>query len=161
MRHDLRDMPVIRQIARVLTAAPRRGWVPLGVRLGTLLTATVLAVLLAFPAHLAHFVLARHAVCAEHGELLHEPEAQGTPHAVGSPSKSDGAKIDANSSVEHEHEHCAFASRGHDRTSFERAPTELTIVPAIEPQRVLTAVVTVRSSRWLLFRLAPKTSPPV
>jgi hypothetical protein len=108
---------------------------------------------------LAHLVVVRHTTCPEDGELTHpgEPSAptDATTLALGTLAGLQSAGIPT---VGAEHDHClAGATRQALAAGRPARP------PATLPERTSLAPVAldVPCSRWALFRLAPKTSPPV
>src|SRR5205085_6004890 len=58
--------------------------------------------------NLAHVLLVRHAVCAEHGEAI---ELDSTAHSVASAARADNSRpsIKTEAAVSGEHEHCELA----------------------------------------------------
>lgn len=106
----------------------------------------------------AHFMLVRHAFCAEHGELLElSPAAQAeTSHA----SDDDRQARATGSETGEEHDHCQLLARG-QREQLAVLPTSVTLAPATVSAPVAIAAAAASGfdqlERWLL---APKTSPP-
>ena len=110
----------------------------------------------------AHHVLARHAVCPEHGELLHESRA--AAHADHAPSDvhPDGEALSAAhdpAAAEHAHEHCGVCSSRRDvaiaPAAWAGAWTPAALVTRIDPARAEADLG--RAG----YDVAPKQSPPV
>lgn len=122
---------------------PGAGW------LGLLVACAVLA---AQVAGLAHLILERHAVCSEHGEVVHatDPAKETQPPAGGAPRAPQG---------KHGHEHCAIVLLGEKRVALvEPAPAAPApaVLDAPRPSEAPRAPFT----RLALYRLAPSHSPP-
>lgn len=111
----------------------------------------------------AHFVLVRHTVCSEHGELVHAGEAHAGSHA-GLPSAGDDPTLDEAAAVDegHEHDHCVTSDARQASLSFSRCvlwPEAARALPAdADPPARCDAAERLPSARILLF--APKNSPP-
>ncbi len=123
---------------------------------------TVLAgVLLCAPPSLLHFVLVKHFVCAEHGELVDRGEAHASeqPRARAEQSKASGPALRA-TPVSHDHEHCSLSAAARENLALV-APADV-IVRALAPlsDELGSAPCgdAVRADEVL--RVAPKTSPP-
>jgi hypothetical protein len=108
-----------------------------------------------------HLALVPHAICAEHGELIHvvqAPAFDGTPAPkAGESSLVASAPVE----VEHAHDHCQFGP--HHRAPAMTAPrapvvAENRVVPP-RPPILGASAPAVRAIS--LYLLAPKTSPPV
>lgn len=112
----------------------------------------------------AHQAAEVHAVCAEHGELVHADATHGESIGELRDVAPDAEVTDA-PGVPHEDEHgiadhCQACAAAHDPVTVavtERAP-ELTVSLA---SSVAAAPVTSDVPRPALYRAAPKTSPPV
>jgi hypothetical protein len=102
-----------------------------------------------------HHALVHHEVCAEHGELVHADDAHG--HAVTAQNDSPGYHAD--SSNEHQHEHCGVSAAARE-PGIARAETRL----ALGPEAAAPAVSSVTAARAAgsieLLALAPKLPPP-
>ena len=99
---------------------------------------------------MAHEARARHMRCAQHGELIDAPEL--APHTA---PGSRLVAVEAGSADAH----CAIAgAQRHDRSDAVTppllAPTAVALVAPVAPAPHVRAVA-------LLYRLAPKTSPPL
>lgn len=117
-----------------------------------------------------------HAICADHGELVHL--RADTPLSNGSSRGDDpcggngghGRGCDAATVVladaghataaPHEHEHCPFAGAARKRDDIRPASHAQPIVAAAAPL-LSPADETPRPSSLSLYALAPKTSPPI
>ena len=117
--------------------------------------------LLGLVSNFAHFLLVRHTVCPEHGELIHAGEpghevARSAPEREG---KQPGVGAAA-TAASHGHDHCALLSDRRERLALR--PHSPSVVPPHETE-LLAATWTRKSlhaySVPLLF-LAPKNSPP-
>jgi hypothetical protein len=112
----------------------------------------------------AHQAAEVHAVCAEHGELVHADATHGESIPELRDIAPDAEVADA-PGVPHDDEHgvadhCRACAAAHDPVTVavtERAP-ELAVRMA---SPVVTAPVTSDVPRPALYRAAPKTSPPV
>jgi hypothetical protein len=107
-------------------------------------------------ATLQHFALERHVVCQEHGELEDVPFASEATAVHG-----DAATIGAAAALETRrgHEHCAFAS--HARQASSAGTAHISCAPAPRPPASpLAALAPPPAPLPVLYRLAPKTSPP-
>jgi len=100
----------------------------------------------------AHSLLVSHVTCLEHGEVIHTGGA--AEPAFAQPSE----RVSRQGARGHEHEVCLIAL--HQRESAGPAAASLisTAAPLIAPAPPIAAVPLLGQS---LFRLAPKTSPPV
>jgi hypothetical protein len=133
--------------------------IQLSERAARVLLALVASALLALPAQLAHFLLVRHVVCAEHGELVHAgPGAERPAARVGAERRTPGVALRA-AAVGHEHEHCAFASAARDGLAVGRQRA-IVAAAALPVAALSSARPLLQGPRVVLFRLAPKTSPP-
>jgi hypothetical protein len=113
-------------------------------------------------AGVADLLLVRHAVCAEHGELIHVAAAQD----AGSPR--DGVKVGAASAGYHEaeprevndgHDHCGVSALRRERITLAKARAELLGASITCIEAALVARMAAPASFDLLL-LAPKSSPP-
>src|SRR5438477_6512024 len=106
---------------------------------------------------IGHLVSAPHVLCPEHGEL---EDMASAPH-VGEVVKDEPTIGNRADSQSHDrHEHCAFASHAH------HTPVANTFRPwngtALQVQeRPVPVLPVLPTSLRALYRLAPKTSPPV
>lgn len=124
-----------------------------------------------------HAAVERHAVCPEHGEIIHVPEHvpdHGThglvPHrdsgladedarAEASPVVGDALRDASAASDEHAHEHCYLCPAS--RESLTPAPSGDALaaaMPDVVPFSLPAVVATSDRARYII---APKTSPPV
>jgi hypothetical protein len=126
-------------------------------RKGVAVAAAVLFIASTF-AHLQHFLPLTHAVCDQHGELVHvEPGAgpRSTPHAAGL------ATVHATRSATsiRGHEHCAWAPAAHGR-SLVPQPGAAIPIPTPTP----SPPTAIQQAAWPVsipcHRVAPKQSPP-
>lgn len=107
----------------------------------------------------AHLLLMPHAVCAEHGELIHlhdgvaaEDAAHHESPVTTQLSVPEAAEADA-------HEHCLASALRRDQLALYEAPSTLILVSASQAvARVERSVHAPKSVAILL--LAPKSSPP-
>jgi hypothetical protein len=106
----------------------------------------------------AHHAVVRHATCLEHGELVHAGASYG-PVDDGAAASGTGARLDATPpAASDEHEHC-LACAARKAGAAGRAVASLP--PPSGKAASETAPLGVPCIFWSLFRLAPKTSPPV
>ncbi len=143
---------------RLTEAFPLRG-----VARRYLLASIAWLVLVTQASSFAHLLLVRHAVCPQHGELVHVGEDEGPPSvdsALPSEQDSGGSAIRAGHGATEEHVHCLLAM--HRRQTPVVPRSAFTIAPArVAEIRVLTLGSSPRPALVALFSLAPKTSPPV
>jgi hypothetical protein len=104
----------------------------------------------------AHLLSVRHAVCAEHGELIH---AHGVS-AGGARQGSDHAEVAPPAGAGHEHEHCGVSTPG------SKAGVATVMQPApLVGEGSFTAIVGLTEMRpadgRAVLAYAPKQSPPV
>jgi hypothetical protein len=126
-------------------------------------------------ASVAHLAVVRHAVCLEHGELVHEDarsRVAGTSARGGRDGRAtDGRATDSRandaraslqasepSNAAHGHDHCGVAAHRRDSVVL-RAPAlgvalsgTIALVRSAEPRQ--------RASGRAIFHVAPKCSPP-
>jgi hypothetical protein len=135
-------------------AVLRKAW---GFALAAVAMSLAAAVALGPSAKYAHFARVEHAVCAEHGELVHV-ESTGTrvhaghtaaPHVDPAPNAEGG---------EHEHRHCGLATQ--ERPHGARAADCAHAGDPAADEDATRSVVRDAVPRRALYRLAPKTSPP-
>lgn len=107
-------------------------------------------------ATLVHEVTARHAVCAEHGEIIESgPDGD---QAVSHPSSSGLPVLDGEGPSEAAHDHCAVLAELRSRLT---PPVVQQAVPVQPPQPAFSVTASqVRPERQQLYRLAPKSGPP-
>jgi hypothetical protein len=109
---------------------------------------------------LAHFIVVEHAICAEHGDLIHADESHPSgvsahAHAVTEfPSLSERAA----STPGHAHEHCPVLTQRREQARVAQAGTAL--LPPPESGVVDDLPCDAPSPCADLLRFAPKTSPP-
>jgi hypothetical protein len=121
-------------------------------RLQTPIAILLLAVQLA---GLTHLVLARHETCAEHGAIVEAPAGEAQAAAEG----TTPSVWSTTATVESADDHCAFFAT-------ERRSLAVTVVHVANPDLHSSAPAR-RPTPLLavgprpLYRLAPKTSPPV
>jgi hypothetical protein len=133
-----------------------------------------------------HAAVERHAVCPEHGEIIHVPEhvpehmpdhglpGHGTdglvPHrdsgladedarAEASPVVGDALRDASAASDEHAHEHCYLCPAS--RESLTPGPSGDALAAAIPEVAALSLPAVVATSDRARYIIAPKTSPPV
>lgn len=108
-----------------------------------------------------HFFLIEHAVCPQHGELIHADEAGHHPlHASTAPDTGHTAAQPAAAEAAHAHDHCAVVSDRRERWACLASLGSVASPPEVE----MLAAVRVRTSSCVpavpLLLLAPKSSPP-
>ena len=143
---------------RLTEAFPLRG-----VAKRYLLASLTWLVLVTQAATFAHLLLVRHVICPQHGELVDAGEEEG-PSSIDSalPSSQDarGSAIEAGHGTTEDHVHCLLAM--HRRQAYVVPRNAFTVAPARAAEvRFLAFRSTPHPSVVALFRLAPKTSPPV
>lgn len=110
----------------------------------------------------AHFLVATHAVCPEHGEVVDTHPGAGQL-ATGAAERTDRVGITSavghEGLAEHEHEHCLAASERRDALGL--APQPQWVDPAgPRPDDVLHPEHERASTSVAVLRFAPKSSPP-
>ena len=111
-------------------------------------------------ASFAHLLLVRHAVCPEHGELIHPDEVGTAAHVAPASTPGNGsAAIGAADDASHEHGHCTVAV--HRRHAISVPPARFIALLARPPvEAVQPPVSAARPAAIAIYRLAPKNSPP-
>jgi hypothetical protein len=105
----------------------------------------------------AHEVLVKHATCAEHGELIHVAQAQETSEShAKSPALSSASSSDE---AQHHHTHDPLSLHSREKWLWV-APMQVALAPPPVSHIDLDTQKHVARSR-ALYRLAPKSSPPV
>lgn len=98
-----------------------------------------------------HNLLVLHVTCLEHGEVIHSTAAPEAASPLGS--------VAMRAERAHDHDVCLVAL--HRRDQAQQAVPQAIVAPAQREGREITAPITIAQARDPLFRLAPKTSPPV
>ncbi len=110
-----------------------------------------------------HLMTVRHALCPEHGEVIHSRlRGQALPPALSSAGQDGSAAqwtSGALSSSEDEHEHCLLLAQRRGQALPRLSPRPLVDSPAWGEQRLFSEELH-RAPAVVLFRLAPKNSPP-
>ena len=101
-------------------------------------------------ASLEHEATAHHVRCAEHGELLEG--------VTGGAARNPTATLSA-SDIAEGHAHCAFHALL--TQSATGAPTQLAVAPFVAQPTLLPDLPPAPPAPVAVYRLAPKTSPPV
>jgi len=105
----------------------------------------------------AHLLTAHHAVCPEHGELVHADAVSGSAH---DDAPSGGALASPGSESGHHHDHCGLAGPG-----SRSQPATTTGPVALAMPSSVTPVVPTFMARCVVARAvvsyAPKQSPPI
>jgi hypothetical protein len=107
-----------------------------------------------------HTVFVPHAICAEHGEVVH---VQAAHEAFNGPRATDSAPSLGTDGVAPEagHEHCPVVAASSRRTA-QRGNAEALLLPAAIANDEARIDRVVRPSTSIgLVLLAPKTSPPI
>lgn len=115
-------------------------------------TAVAMLLLLAQVAGLLHLLLVPHSRCAAHGEMVEGP---GHVHAV---VDGDGPSFEAAVSAD-EHDHCLLLALASTSIGCEASDSGLVLFNGEHQPATPDAAIFGWGSA--LFRLAPKTSPPV
>src|SRR5262249_15177194 len=110
---------------------------------------------------MAHFVLVRHAICLEHGELIEASEHSHSTLERAEPSSDRSEAQLIGRDVETDHDHCQFLSSARRERALVPDPHPL-ILPAL---RSGMKPVVVEGSTCVVasvpLAVAPKTSPPL
>ena len=104
---------------------------------------------------LAHSMLVRHVVCAEHGDLVHDDGSESLAAAVG-----DLAAVQSSPAIDtHAHDHCLLTLLRREQT----AVASLARAVDLPSASCVSAVVRREQPRAVgsLLHVAPKLSPPV
>ena len=104
-------------------------------------------------ARVGHMAFVSHAVCAAHGELVHDDHGALEEHEPGDSKNAALAAADHDD----DHEHCNALATD-DVASVTAQPLEPRFLPAFASDRPVTRSVV--ASRRLRLLAAPKTSPP-
>lgn len=118
--------------------------------------------LLCAPPSLLHFVLVQHFVCAEHGELVDGSD----PHAS-EPQKSRAPQNEAKgpalraTAVSHDHEHCSLSAAAREGLALVAPASGVRIALPSLGDDLGHALCADGECAREIFRVAPKTSPPV
>ena len=109
-----------------------------------------------------HFVLVEHAICAEHGELVHESEPHDTGSHAERPLDVDEASVVASGStdLQHGHEHCAGLGTLRDAAAIPPRSDAQSLVRPTGEAAALGPALRSGDPPFALFLLAPKNSPP-
>jgi len=110
----------------------------------------------------AHLLFSRHAICLEHGEIIHLDEEISSATPVAPVAKSRSAASVASSadvrSAEYSHDHCLLVSQRRERATL--SPPQISLCAASLSVGVSLPQDVPRPPWVALFRLAPKNSPP-
>lgn len=110
----------------------------------------------------AHFVLVRHEMCLEHGQAMDSALGHGVAREATRAQIDAAAGIRSASGIarEHAHDHCLLA---YDRRESVSPVRDAGTLVAARPTHVVALVAddAARPARVAIFRLAPKSSPPV
>jgi hypothetical protein len=107
----------------------------------------------------AHLVVARHEVCAEHGEVIHAGDHHADPiEATGRAPTTGAALREAAPADDHREvdDHCRALTERRDITDAPALALPLLAVAARPPAPPVAAAARATS----VYRLAPKNSPP-
>jgi len=109
----------------------------------------------------AHMALVRHAICPEHGELIHPDELGGSAGAPRALAKPDATAIQSAPQLPtvHGHDHCLLASYRRQRI-IPAAGTVALVAPTPMVGDSCLVADAPRPALVALYRLAPKNSPP-
>ncbi len=118
--------------------------------------ALALTLLASNAATLVHELTARHAVCAQHGEII-ESGPDGDP-AVSHPRGSGLPVLDGEGRSEGAHDHCEVLAELRSRL-MPPVVQQAVLVQSPQPRFAVTATQ-VRPESQRLYRLAPKSGPP-
>jgi hypothetical protein len=118
--------------------------------------------LLGHGTNLTHFLFVRHAICAEHGDLVHAGEA--SEHAAaahaGLATAAPALQTMPTSEPAHGDEHCAIVSDRREH-ALRSSSQELHAPAAADLAQSVAARAAPRAAVVPIFLLAPKSSPPV
>ncbi|MEO7037206.1 MAG: hypothetical protein ABI548_24850 [Polyangiaceae bacterium] len=108
---------------------------------------------------IAHLALVRHAICLEHGELIHSDAAPAPSRTVAKQSAAPGVRASTGVPPGEEHEHCSVAA--HLRHQFLLWDRNYVVDgQAGVLSDVLLADAQSFECAFPLYLLAPKNSPP-
>jgi hypothetical protein len=110
----------------------------------------------------AHLLVVRHVVCPQHGELVHADDEAPPSDGATLPSGENprGSAVRTGRETNEDHVHCPVAM--HRRQTSVVPAGMFTIAPARAAETAAFAFRSIpRPAPFALFRLAPKTSPPV
>jgi hypothetical protein len=104
----------------------------------------------------AHLAVVQHAICAEHGDLLHAADGHAAPTAHAEHDDENGSMPEEGG----DHEHCQVLARNQAEQALPAVPAVSGLLPVAGPALLeLATVVEARPARVPLS-VAPKTSPP-
>lgn len=106
-----------------------------------------------------HFALVRHAICPEHGDVVHVGESHVSEFPAEAARDSDGPIADRHDETEHGHEHCVALSTQRSGADPRAHSLRLEALRWSTPSEVRDATVAEHPAVALLL-LAPKNSPP-
>ncbi len=106
----------------------------------------------------AHLANVRHVRCADHGELidLHGDQVEAAP----ADASAGPRLIASHDCTSHRHEHCAIAAQRRESSAGAEHHEVATVAPRAVA-REFTASPDRPHTPLALYRLAPKTSPPL
>jgi hypothetical protein len=113
-------------------------------------------------ASITHLLLTRHAVCLEHGELVHaDDEALAASRSLTPPAATGLAIGSARSSAaaEHADEHCAVLATRREYAILS-APAQALAAPLASKDAAAPTSGTPRGEGRARYDVAPKQSPP-
>ena len=107
-----------------------------------------------------HLAVTRHAVCLEHGELIHTAEdGAGARAPAGTERRLAALQARDADGAEHGHDHCAVAAHRRSSVLF-RVAASVGLAPPTTGHDAATHTAAARTSGREIFRFAPKASPP-
>lgn len=107
-----------------------------------------------------HAVAIAHVACLEHGEAMHRATVPAAAAQATRPSETGPAGLRADLATAGGHDHCGNAALLRWRDVALPAPAPL--APVVPSSRSLTFATTGDGAHGaVLYRLAPKTSPPI
>jgi len=108
-----------------------------------------------------HLIAVEHARCPEHGEALHVKDGAASPalaHALHAGDAHTESSVDAAPPELHADDHCSWLA---ERRDARLAPAIAAVsLPLAEAPRLPALAPPPCASSALLYRLAPKQSPP-
>lgn len=112
-------------------------------------------------ASITHLLLTRHAVCLEHGELVHAEDDALAAGALAAPAPGGVAIGSARGSAvaEHADEHCAVLATRREYAILS-APAQALAAPVAGSDAALPPSDTPRAEGRARYDVAPKQSPP-
>lgn len=104
----------------------------------------------------AHLAVVQHAICAEHGDLLHAADAHTASTADAEHDDEGGSTPEQGG----DHDHCQLLARNQGEQALPGVSAVSALLPVAPPALIELATVVPARPAQAPLSLAPKTSPP-